>query len=76
MLKSFISYAREELDRGTALKHMTRHILGLFQGQPGAKRFRRHLSENAHKTDAGINVLEDAANFIKPDTLAMEDLAC
>ena len=76
VLKSFISYAREELDRGTALKHMTRHILGLFQGQPGAKRFRRHLSENAHKTDAGINVLEDAANFIKPDTLAMEDLAC
>jgi len=76
VLKSFISYAREELDRGTALKHMTRHILGLFQGQPGAKRFRRHLSENAHKTDAGINVLEDAANFIKPDTLAMEELAC
>lgn len=76
VLDSFISYAREELDRGTALKHMTRHILGLFQGQPGAKRFRRHLSEHAHKSDAGITVLEDAANYIKPVTYSMEELAC
>jgi len=46
--------------QGTALKHMTRHILGLFQGRPGAKQFRRYLSENAHKPDAGLEVLDTA----------------
>ena len=46
--------------RGARLNHITRHILGLFQQVPGAKRFRRHLSENAYKPEAGLEVLEDA----------------
>ncbi len=49
---------------GVALKHMSKHILGLFQGQPGAKRFRRYISENAHKPD-GIEVLETAAAIMQ-----------
>lgn len=64
VLTQFIDYAKNELGRGTALKHMTRHILGLFQGQPGAKRFRRYLSENAHREDAGIEILETAGRLI------------
>ncbi len=64
-LEKFISYADRQMAEGVALKHMSKHILGLFQGQPGAKRFRRYISENAHKPDAGIEVLETAAAIMQ-----------
>ena len=51
---------------------MTRHVLGLFQGQPGAKRFRRYLSENAHKQDAGIDILETAGRLVLNSNSLME----
>jgi tRNA-dihydrouridine synthase A len=60
----FTDYCREQMSEGQLLKYMTRHMLGLFQGLPGARRFRRHISENAHKPDAGISVLEDAIAFV------------
>ncbi len=56
----YLPYVARELERGTPLKHMSRHLLGLFKGQKGGKLFRRHLSENSHRKDAGLNVLEDA----------------
>ena len=65
VLARFEDYVQRELASGTALKHMTRHILGLFQGLPGAKQFRRHLSENAHKPGASIDVLKQAGVFIR-----------
>lgn len=60
IVANFLPYVRAELQHGTPLQHMTRHILGIFHGVPGGKAFRRHLSENAYKKDAGIGVLEDA----------------
>jgi tRNA-dihydrouridine synthase A len=39
---------------------MTKHMLGLFTGRPGARLFRRHLSENATRKGAGIAVLREA----------------
>jgi len=45
---------------------MTRHMLGLFNGQPGARQFRRHLSENATKRGADISVLRAALSFVRP----------
>ncbi|MDO9477225.1 MAG: tRNA dihydrouridine(20/20a) synthase DusA [Pseudohongiella sp.] len=60
IMTKFIPYVREQLHAGAALQHMTRHILGLYKGQPGGRLFRRHLSENAWKKQAGISVLEDA----------------
>ncbi|KRA33163.1 tRNA-dihydrouridine synthase A [Rhodanobacter sp. Root627] len=54
-------YIEAELARGTALKHVSRHLLGLYQGEPGARGFRRVISENAHLPEAGWNVLEQAA---------------
>ena len=60
IMTKFIPYVREQLHAGAALQHMTRHILGLYKGQPGGRLFRRHLSENAWKKHAGISVLEDA----------------
>jgi tRNA-dihydrouridine synthase A len=53
-------YVEAELARGTALKHICRHLLGLYQGEPGARRFRRVLSEGAHREGAGWALVEQA----------------
>jgi hypothetical protein len=55
-----LPYLEAQLAGGTYLKHVTRHMLGLFQGRPGARAWRRHLSENAHRPGAGLRVVEDA----------------
>jgi len=54
--RRYATYIEGELDNGTRLNHMTRHMLGLFNGQPGARKWRRYLSENAYKPGAGIDV--------------------
>lgn len=59
-LENYIPYIESELSKGTPLYHMTRHILGLFKGEPGGKQFRRFLSENAFRKDAGLSVVLDA----------------
>ena len=64
LLQRFIPYIEREISQGTHLKHITRHILGLFKGLHGGRQFRRHISENAHKADAGVNVLLDAMAFV------------
>jgi tRNA-dihydrouridine synthase A len=46
------------------LSHITRHILGIFHGQPGARQFRRYISENAHKRGSGIEVLRTALSKV------------
>mgnify|MGYP001545775403 FL=1 len=65
VINDLLPYISNELDKGTYLNHITRHILGLFQGMPGAKAWRRHLSENAPKKGAGIEVVEEALSFIR-----------
>ncbi|PID46686.1 MAG: tRNA dihydrouridine(20/20a) synthase DusA [Proteobacteria bacterium] len=65
VLDQYIAYIEARLSEGVPLKHMTRHILGLFQGVTGAKAWRRHISEQAYKPDAGIDVLRHAASYIK-----------
>lgn len=66
VLDDFIAYARAELEADTRLSHLSRHVLGLYHNQPGARRFRRHISENAHKKGAGIEVLEQARALMQP----------
>ena len=63
-LQKFMPYIEQELERGTPLHHMTRHILGLYKGQKGGKNFRRHLSENSYKETANIGVLLDAISYL------------
>jgi tRNA-dihydrouridine synthase A len=58
--EEFLEYVDNELSKGTKLNAMTRHILGLFHGMRGARLFRRHISENAFKPAAGIEVLTAA----------------
>ena len=60
VLEAFLPYVQRELAHGTHLHAMTRHILGLFQGQPGARAFRRHISENAPRPGAGLEVIREA----------------
>jgi tRNA-dihydrouridine synthase A len=59
------AYVDAERARGTALKHVARHMLGLFQGQPGARRFRRWLSEGMTDADAGWSLVESALAAMK-----------
>ena len=60
VLQLLLPYVEAELAQGVALKHITRHLLGLYQGLPGARGFRRVLSERAHRNDAGIEVIQAA----------------
>jgi tRNA-dihydrouridine synthase A len=64
VLDCFVPYVEAELARGARLNQMTRHILGLFHGQPRARAFRRHLAENAHLDGAGIDVLLAARRIV------------
>ena len=64
VLEAFLPYVERELAHGTHLHAMTRHILGLFQGCPGARAFRRHISENAPRAGAGANVIRDAMSLV------------
>ena len=59
-----IPYIQQQLSEGTRLSNISRHILGLFQGQPGAKSWRRHISENAHKPGANAQVILDALELV------------
>ncbi|HEU4669288.1 MAG TPA: tRNA dihydrouridine(20/20a) synthase DusA [Dyella sp.] len=65
VLERLRPYVEAELARGTALKHITRHLLGLYQGQPGARAFRRVLSEGAHRPGAGWHLLEEAMDPVR-----------
>ncbi len=55
-----LPYIETELTAGTLLKHITRHMLGLFAGEPGARHWRRYLAQHAHKPGAGTDVVLEA----------------
>lgn len=63
-IQQLFPYIERELSAGAQLNHIMRHTLGIFNGQKGAKQWRRHLSENAHKKGAGIDVVETALAYI------------
>lgn len=63
--QEFIQYVQSQLDQDVYLGHMTRHILGLFHAQPRGKLWRRHLSENAYKKGAGVEVIKKALELFE-----------
>ena len=63
VLEDYLPYLERELASGVPLNAMTRHILGLFQGQPGARRWRRTISENAHRKGVGASLVRQAARI-------------
>lgn len=60
VIESLYPYIETQLKQGVYLGHITRHILGLFQGVKGARQWRRYLSENAHKPGANVDVVKRA----------------
>ncbi len=60
LLRALRLYVEGKLAAGSALKHITRHILGLFHGQPGGRAFRQILSEGAHREGADWSLVEQA----------------
>lgn len=61
IVESMIEYAKIQLQQdGARIWHIARHMLGLFQGQPGARIWRRYLSQNGTQRDAGVELLSDA----------------
>ena len=60
LLRAYRPYVEAQLAGGVPLKHITRHVLGLFAGQPGGRVFRQVLSEGAHRPGADWTLLERA----------------
>ena len=60
LIRQMREYTERHLAEGGKLNHISRHLLGLFQGLPGARGWRRHLSENAHRDNADWGVVERA----------------
>ena len=60
IVEAMIPYVESELSKGTRLHSITRHMMGLFQGRPGARNWRRTLSEGASKDGAGVPLLLEA----------------
>ncbi|MBC7191929.1 tRNA dihydrouridine(20/20a) synthase DusA [Marinobacter sp.] len=71
-LRAMLPFIEQELERGVFLTHMSRHLLGLFHGQPGGRRFRRHISEHAHKPGSGLEVIHDALALVQEPEEAPE----
>lgn len=60
IIQDLLPYIHRQLADKVKLSNITRHILGLFHGQQGAKQWRRYLSEQVHQSEAGIEVIEAA----------------
>jgi len=65
VIERLLPFVELELSQGTRLQQISRHILGIFQGMPGARAWRRHLSENAHRKGAGPEVIRQAAALVR-----------
>jgi tRNA-dihydrouridine synthase A len=71
-LAAYRAYVMEQLAAGVRLHSMTKHLMGLFPGKPGARLFRRHLSTEGVKHGAGIEVLDQAIAIVR-DAMARRD---
>ena len=65
ILKSLIPYIGEELERGTKISHITRHLMGLFRGFNGAKNMRKYLISLNH----AMNPIENFEFLLKEETI-------
>ncbi|MBI1236723.1 MAG: tRNA dihydrouridine(20/20a) synthase DusA [Alphaproteobacteria bacterium] len=63
---AYLPYIQIQLEAGARLHSMTRHMLGLFHGRPGARQWRRILSENAVRDGAGLDVVREALAATQP----------
>jgi len=64
-LRQLRPYIEQHLAEGGAMHHITRHVLGLGQGFPGARRFRQLLSVDVHKVDDPLQLLDQATQLLE-----------
>jgi len=69
-VEAFLPHVARELAQGTPLSAMTRHLLGLYQAVPGARAWRRTLSERAPRPGAGLDVIRAALEHVAPGRVA------
>jgi tRNA-dihydrouridine synthase A len=70
-IAALMPYIADELASGTRLHSITRHLMGAFHGVPGARAFRRHLSDHAVRPGAGLEVLQDALALVNDTGVAV-----
>ncbi|WP_288584398.1 tRNA dihydrouridine(20/20a) synthase DusA [uncultured Methylobacterium sp.] len=63
-IEAYEPYIAARLQEGLRLHAMTRHMLGLFNGRPGARPYRRHLSVAGTRPDAGLHTLREAVALV------------
>ena len=71
-LEMFEPYLAARLQEGVRLGQMTRHVLGLFNGRPGARAFRRHLATMGTRPDAGLATLREAVSCVSREAVPRE----
>mgnify|MGYP000200442313 CR=1 FL=1 len=64
IVMKMLPYIDAHIESGGKLGQVTRHMLGIFAGKPGARYWKRHLSENAHRPDAGSHTVVDAIEMM------------
>ena len=70
VVEAMLPFIEQRMSAGAPLKAITRHMLGLFQGLPGARRWRRILSEDAHRPESGPELVRHAAMAVPRDWVA------
>ncbi len=65
VVERMLPYIERHLRLGGRLNHITRHMLGLFRGQPGGRKWRQYLSQHAHRPGAGAEVVEAALEQVR-----------
>ena len=74
-LEAFEPYLAARLAEGVRLHVMTRHLLGVFAGRPGARAFRRHLATEGVKPGAGLDTVRAAVAHVARDPVALPNAA-
>jgi tRNA-dihydrouridine synthase A len=71
-VEAYLPYVERQLSAGIPLVAMTRHMLGLFQGVPGARAWRRTLTVEAVRPETGVDVIERALSALEPEPTPLE----
>jgi tRNA-dihydrouridine synthase A len=66
VVEGLFAYIEQELAKGTRLSHITRHLLGLFHGASGARRWRQILTVGAIRPDADLLIVSEALAAVAP----------
>jgi tRNA-dihydrouridine synthase A len=73
--EAFAPYVAARLSEGVRLHAMTRHLLGLFNGRPGARAYRRHLATEATKLGAGLDTFREAVAHVGRGAFLLDEAA-